>query len=283
MSQKTWQAVLSAGGQVLAEAGVEGATRDARWLLAHALEIAPDRLTLILPDPISPKVLARFDQFVQRRCGREPVSHILGAREFYGRRFMVSADVLDPRPESEMLVEVALEDKPSRVLDLGTGSACLLLSILAECPNAAGVGSDLSEAALAVAIRNSERMGLTGRAAFVRSDWFGSIGDRFDLIIVNPPYIAASEMADLQPEVRDHEPRMALTDEGDGLGAYRMITAEVMKYLNTGGRLVVEIGPTQGDAVVAMFEAAGLHDVEVRSDLNGRDRVVLGAQACTNT
>ncbi|WP_116131944.1 peptide chain release factor N(5)-glutamine methyltransferase [Tropicimonas sp. IMCC34043] len=255
----------------LRAAGIETPERDARRLLAFSQGIAADRLSLHLPDPLTrPEAL---ETALAAREARRPVSQIVGQRLFWGRQFRVTADVLDPRPETEELVAAALEAPFSRVLDLGTGSGCLLLSLLGERPSATGLGVDLSAKALAVAEENSATLGI--KADFCVSDWFSTVSGSFDLIVSNPPYIAAHEMPGLDPEPRLWEPRMALTDEGDGLGAYRAIAAGAMAHLAPGGRLLVEIGPTQGAAVAALLAAQGLDIRGVRADLDGRDRVVL--------
>lgn len=274
----TWAQVLRRSVRELSDAGVPGAMRDARLLLALTLGVARDRVTLILPDPAQPGDIAKFKALITRRCGREPVSHILGAREFYGREFAVSADVLDPRPDTETLIDVALKGAFSRVLDLGTGSGCILLTLLAENPDAVGLGSDISEPALNMARQNTENLGLSGRCRLVCSDWFGDVKGQFDLIVSNPPYITANEMATLEPEVLRFEPHMALSPGGDGLDAYRAITGGVMGHLASGGRLLVEIGPAQGQAVMALFHNAGLQNVKTIPDIDGRDRVVIGSR-----
>lgn len=217
-----------------------------------------------------------FDGLVARRAAREPLSHLLGYRDFYKHRFEVSSDVLDPRPDTETLVEVALGTTFDRVLDLGTGSGCILLSLLAERRAALGVGTDLSDAALSVAARNAEKLGVGNQVSFIVSDWFAEVDSTFDLIVSNPPYIAVDEMGCLQPEVRDHEPRMALTDEGDGLACYRTIIVDAPAYLKMGGHLMVEIGPTQAGAVKVMMDTGGFAKIRTIQDLDGRDRVVSG-------
>ncbi|WP_233192669.1 peptide chain release factor N(5)-glutamine methyltransferase [Acidimangrovimonas sediminis] len=259
----------------LAEVGVDDPARDARRLLAHAMDIAPDRLTLHLPDPLSPQSAARFDLLLEARSARQPVSQILGLRAFWGRDFRVTSDVLDPRPETETLVAEALSSRFARVLDLGTGSGAILLTLLAEMPGATGLGTDLSDPALAVARDNAERLGLAERAAFRRADWFDGIEGAFDLIVSNPPYISDAEMDDLAPEVREWEPWLALTPGGDGLDPYRRIARDAPRALAPGGRLIVEIGPSQGEAVAGLFSNAGLGPVTIRPDFDGRDRVVM--------
>lgn len=263
---------LAHASRRLDAAGIPDAGRDARRLLAHVLGVAQDRLSIDMPTDLG-EAASAFEAAVTRRAAREPLSHITGARLFWGRRFAVTADVLDPRPETEALVAEALQGPFSRVLDLGTGTGCLLLTLLAERPQAQGVGVDLSREALKVAGANRAALGLDDRAELLASDWFAEVTGRFDLIVSNPPYITDAEMAELSPEVL-HEPRMALTPGGDGLASYRVIAAGAGGYLAPGGRLMVEIGWQQGDAVAGLFRAAGLEDVAVHPDMDGRDRVV---------
>lgn len=267
------EALRAAVGRLRA-AGVEDAPGDARRLLAHALGVAPDRVTILLPDALAPAAAAAFDAAVAARARRQPVAQITGRRAFFGHEFRVTPDTLDPRPETEILVAAALERPFGSILDLGTGTGCILLSCLAAMPAASGIGTDRSEAALAVARANAADLGLAGRARLVRSDWFAGVPGRFDLIVSNPPYIAEAEIADLAPEVRDWEPRAALTPGGDGLDAYRAIAAGARARLVPGGRILLEIGPTQGPAVRDLLRAAGLDGVAIRRDLDGRDRVV---------
>ena len=297
------------GAEALAQAvadlrAIDGGARDARVLLAHALGMDRTRLTLVLADPMTPAQQATFAGMIARRAGNMPVSHIIGSREFYGRRFIVTADVLDPRPETETLIAAALEVPFTRVLDLGTGSGCILLTLLAEQAGATGLGTDHSNRALEVARDNAQALGLEQRCTFHWGDWYDGVprpeindgrevrddervgGDgpktralpvvpQFDLIVANPPYIALDEMDGLAPDL-SFEPRAALTDGADGLDAYRAICAGVGQHLLAQGWMVVEIGPTQGRAVADMMRAAGMESVEIRADLDGRDRVVLG-------
>lgn len=261
----------------LAAAGIPDAPRDARALLAHAAGIAPDRLTLHLHDLLSPAASAAFEAAITRRTQREPVSHITGTRLFWGRSFRVTPDTLDPRPETELLVAEALKEPFTKLLDLGTGTGCILLSCLAGMPIATGTGTDIHPPTLAVAQDNAAALGLGSRARFQLSDWFGAVTGRFDLIVSNPPYIAEDEMPALSPEVM-HEPRRALTPGGDGLDAYRAIARGAPARLMPGGRLLVEIGPTQGAAVSALFAAQGFAAIRILPDLDGRDRVVAAVK-----
>jgi release factor glutamine methyltransferase len=267
---------LRAAIPLLTAAGVPDAPRDGRLLLAHAMGIAADRLTLHSAEILSPDAARAFDAAVTARRARQPVSQITGQRMFWGRSFRVTPDVLDPRPETEGLIAEALSQPFARMLDLGTGSGCVLLSCLMDIPVATGLGTDLSPKALDVARHNAQQLGLASRATFILSDWFQRVEGHFDLIVSNPPYIAQCEMSVLAPEVRDWEPHLALTPGGDGLDAYRAITRGARARLSLGGRLVVEIGPAQGAAVAAMFLAAGFDRVRVLPDMDGRDRVVSG-------
>lgn len=252
---------------------------DARRLMAHALGVAPGRVTLLAQEALDPDAEARFDSAVTAREARQPVAQIVGRRSFWGRDFLVTPEVLDPRPETETLVGAALAEPFVRVLDLGTGTGCLLLSLLAERPDATGLGIDISEEALAVARRNATALGLAGRATFRRGNWTEGVTGRFDLIVSNPPYIAEGELAGLAPEVRHWEPVIALSPGGDGLGAYRAILAGIPGLLAPRGRVMVEIGPTQAPEVGALMSGAGLAPAQLLHDLDGRPRVLVARLA----
>lgn len=231
--------------------------------------------------PLSPEAQARLDGFVSRRERREPVSQILGRKGFWTLMLNVGAGVLTPRPETETILDAVLPRFPANraftVLDLGVGSGALLLAILAERPAARGLGVDVSEAALAVARDNAAQLGLGGRAALLRGDWTFGLGDAgFDLVVANPPYIPSGEIAGLAPEVRDHDPRLALDGGPDGLDAYRTLAPEILRVLKPGGTFAVEFGIGQRPAVEALFRAAGAQELTVQPDLGGRDRVILG-------
>lgn len=259
----------------LTAAGIADAPRDARLLLAHAAGIGADRLTLHLDDPFGPEPEAALARMLLARAARQPIAQIIGKRLFWGRYFRVTPDVLDPRPETETLVAAALEVAFASVLDLGTGSGCILLTLLAERPGARGLGVDLSAAALDVARSNAAALGLADRAAFRQGDWGAGLSGRFDLIVSNPPYIPAADLAGLAPEVRDWEPRMALTPGDDGLQAYRAIAAAAPGLLAPGGTLMVEFGAGQAPEVEAILAAAGGQDVTTRADMDGRARAAV--------
>lgn len=219
----------------------------------------------------------------QRRGAGEPMSHILGKRAFWRHEFRVTRDVLDPRPDTETLVEAALEAPFTRVLDLGTGSGCILISLLDERPGASGQGVDLSEPALAIARENATRIGVSDRATFVQSDWFDAVQGRFDLVVSNPPYIDADSYATLDPSVRRFEPKLALSPGGDGLAAYRVLASQAADYLLPDGRLILEIGWDQAESVPAVLEAHGWGEMVVRRDLNGHPRVILAQRRAKST
>jgi release factor glutamine methyltransferase len=259
----------------LAAAGVPDAPQDVAVLLAHVLGC--DRAGLALRSPqeaLTAAQIVQFDQALAARAARKPVSHITGTRLFWGRSFTVTPDVLDPRPETETLIAAALAVPFASVLDLGTGSGCILTSLLAERPMAQGMGVDLSAAALAIATANQQRLLPDAQVIWAQGSWFEPVQRKFDLIVSNPPYIAADEMDALSPEVRNWEPHMALTPGGDGLDPYRVIAAGAAAHMTAGGWLMMEIGPTQGAAVTAFCAAAGLSRIACLRDLDGRDRVV---------
>jgi release factor glutamine methyltransferase len=209
------------------------------------------------------------------------VSQIIGRRAFWTLNLKVTGDVLTPRPETERLLDVVLAlipaDRAFSVLDLGVGSGAILLAILAERPNASGLGVELSEAALEVARENAAELGLADRATLTLGDWTNGLADAsFDLVVANPPYIPTDEIAALEPEVRDHEPRLALDGGPDGLDAYRQLAPQILRVLEAGGFFAVEIGPGQGGAVTTLFAAAGAERLATHPDLGGRERVVAG-------
>ncbi len=264
--------------QRLAAAGIEHPARDARLLMAHALGIEPIDVIVRETDNVDPIGLGAFEQAVQRRLAHEPVSRIRGWREFFGRRFIVTPDVLDPRPETELLVEQGLKRLPhnGRVLDLGTGSGCILLSILAERKDAAGVALDMSVEALDVARRNAAALGVADRASFLQGGWDRDLPGPFDIALSNPPYIPAADVPGLALDVRGHDPHIALTPGGDGLDAYRAILAAMPRWLRPGGAIGFEFGIGQPGAVVALMSNAGLEEVEVFDDLAGIARAAFG-------
>lgn len=281
MTAPTGKQLCLAAQQRLENAGIADAGRDATALFLHVLRqelgdgVQRHHLASHLSEPAPLAVADGFERAVAARESRQPVSQIIGRRDFWNHSFRVTRDTLDPRPDTETLVEAVLEARFRRVLDLGTGTGAILISLLAERPEAEGVGTDISSAALKVAQQNADRIGV--RARFLLSDWFAQVEGAFDLIVSNPPYIALSEMDALDPEVRLWEPHQALTDGGDGLAAYRAIASGARAHLTPGGRLAVEIGPGQAADVSAIFRDAGFPHVNLRRDLDGRDRVILAS------
>lgn len=269
------QAALAAAVEGLAAAGVPNPARDARILMAGALGVPLAGLAPLQREPLPAAPAEVFAGYVAARRGRRPVAQILGRREFWGRSFEVTPDVLDPRPETEALVALALQaPAPARLLDLGLGSGAILVTLLAEWPQARGIGTDLSAAALDVAARNASRHGVANRAELRRADWTEGLVGPFDLIVCNPPYIPASDVEALAPEVRDWEPRLGLTPGPRGLEAYERIAAALLPLLDPCGRGLFEIGAGQGEPVAALFRGAGFGAVALHPDLEGRDRVV---------
>ena len=278
MSAPTAAQAMAAAASRLRAAGVPDPARDARLLLAHAASVDAARVTLIAPEEIAPEIAERFENLVALRAVRVPVSQLVGARAFYGRDFKISREVLDPRPETETLVDLALGKPFKRVLDLGVGSGAILVTLLAERPEATGLGVDISENACLQASANAVLHEVGARADIQVSDWFAAVEGRFDLIVANPPYLAVEEMQDVAPELSQHEPRIALTDEGDGLSAYRIIADKAPRYLTPEGRVLVEIGWQQGAVVRRIFENAGWARVTLAQDLDGRPRVVSASK-----
>ena len=278
---KTLVSAWTGAKRRLESAGVESPVIDARLLVEAA---AGATRADIIADPhraLTDEQSAELERFLDRRARREPVSQILGVKGFWKIMLRVTAGVLTPRPETETILDVVLAEFPPgrrfRVLDLGVGSGAIVLAILAERPAAVGLGVDVSEEALAVARENAANLGLAGRVALMRGDWTAGLGDdSFDLVVSNPPYIRSGEIVALAPEVRDHEPRLALDGGEDGLDAYRRLAVEIPRVLVPGGRFAVEIGSDQGADVAALFAAAGVEAVRVVRDLSDRDRVVTG-------
>jgi release factor glutamine methyltransferase len=269
--------------QRLEAAGLAGPVIDARLLVEAAADASRVDIVTDPYRPLTPAQEQTLEDYLERRVRREPVSHILGRRGFWKIMLRVTPDVLTPRPDTETVVDEALrafgERQAFTVLDLGVGSGAILLAILAERPAARGLGVDVSEEALAVARDNAAGLGLAGRCAFLRGDWtFGLADEGFDLVVSNPPYIATAVLEELEPEVRDHEPRLALDGGPDGLAAYRILAPEILRVLRPGGRFAVEIGYDQSGPVEALFREAGAAEVRTLKDLANRDRVVAGAK-----
>lgn len=272
--------LLKDGAARLAKVGIDGAAREVRLLLQAAAGI-PISTQIAFPErAIAADAAARFDELVERRARREPMAHILGQREFWSLAFKVTADTLDPRPDSETLVQAVLVQVPGRsaalrLADFGTGTGCLLLSLLHELPNAIGLGVDVSAAALAVATENAGALGLSARASFRCGNWGDGLEAGFDIVVSNPPYIPSGDIATLQPEVASFEPRLALDGGSDGLDAYRRLGPATVRLLAPGGLAAFEIGLAQGDSVRGIMAAAGLRHIATARDLAAVERCVL--------
>ena len=265
---------------LLAGGGIKEARREARLVVAAALELDPAAVMGWPERPLSPEEAARVVALARRRRAGEPLSRLVGRREFWSLSFALSAQTLDPRPDSETVVEAALGELADRsaalrILDLGTGSGCLLLALLSELPRATGIGVDRSPEAAATARRNAEALGLSARASFIAGDWGEALDARFDLVVSNPPYIPTAAIEALSPEVREHDPRLALDGGPDGLAAYRRIALGLPFWLSHGGTAVLELGEGQAPAVAAIMAEAGLRLAGARRDLAGIERCVL--------
>lgn len=267
----------------LKAAGIDQPSIDARLMLEVAADVSR---TEIVTDPyreLSAEQEATLEDYLSRRARREPVSHIIGRKGFWKILLQVNKNVLTPRPETEVIVDEVLKAFPEamhfNMLDLGVGSGTILLAVLAERPAAKGLGVDASAEALAVARDNAASLDLNTRAAFLHGDWTAGLGDAtFDLVVSNPPYIPTADIDTLEPEVRDHEPRLALDGGADGLDAYRLLAPEILRVLKPGGMFAVEIGFDQSKAVEALFHQAGGQEVRTVKDLSTHDRVVTGVK-----
>lgn len=273
------QLLLSAKIQ-LREAGIASANLDAELLLAFVLGESREYLLRHYDQLLAVEQQAQFKQLLRRRISREPMAQLLGKREFYGRDFVVTKDTLDPRPDSETLVEALFQHLPNRnvalnILDVGVGTGCLLLTLLSEYQNATGVGTDISEAALAVATQNGEILGVGKRVNWKLQDGAIPLEASFDLIISNPPYIPAGEIAGLEKEVAQYEPKLALDGGADGLDCYRSYAPAVVNMLKPNGLVVFEIGQGQEAEVISIYENAGLKHVKNHSDLAGIVRALV--------
>lgn len=264
----------------LQSAGIASARLDAHLLLAHVLQCSREALLLNAP-ALTPQQHAAFEARLARRLLREPLSHITRTREFYGHVFTVTKDVLDPRPDSETLIETCIRLLPNpppatTVLDIGTGSGCLLLTLLMEWPQATGIGVDISPAALTIAKENAEKLGLSARCVWKEMDLAAlTIAGPIDLIISNPPYIPSAEIPTLMPEVARFEPRLALDGGKDGLDCYRKLAKQVHGLLAPAGAVVLEFGSTQADDIAGIMRGNGLRVEAIVSDLAGHPRCMV--------
>ena len=280
----SYDALLRDAAVALTAAGIDNVRFEARLLLAHAAGVGIEWLVAHGGDPAPPAVAEALRDLTARRIRREPMAYILGEREFWGLPFKVSPAVLVPRPDSETLIEAALalmpdRTAPWRILDLGVGSGCLLLTLLHEFPNARGVGMDASAAALAVTEANAEALGVASRVRLVEGDWrqpgwAEGLGGPFDLLVSNPPYVETAAIAGLMPDVARFEPHLALDGGGDGFAAYRVIAAAAPRLVVPGGRVLVEAGEGQAPGISALLSTAGFVPGRPWKDLGGIDRII---------
>jgi release factor glutamine methyltransferase len=269
--------------QRLRDRGLDTPDLDARILVGHALGL--DRTALLLAGErrLAATEIARIETLAARRLRREPIARITSTKEFWGLPLRITPAVLVPRPQTETVVEEALaavdrtgpRARALRVADLGVGSGALLIALLAELPNARAIGTDRDPAALALARENAHRLGVAARAAFVACDFGAAVAPGCDLVVTNPPYIRTDEIAELEPDVREFDPRGAIDGGSDGLAAYRVIAIHARHILTSGAHLIAEIGIGQGDAVAAIFAAAGFGGISIVPDLAGVSRVVV--------
>ncbi|GMU00147.1 peptide chain release factor N(5)-glutamine methyltransferase [Corallococcus caeni] len=263
--------------------GVDAPRLTTEILLAHVLKTGRVRLYVDLDRPLSKDELAAFKALIERRMAGEPTNYLTGAKEFYNRPFKVDARVLIPRPETELLVEAVLhsvpKDAPSRVLDVCTGSGCIAISVAAERPQATVLATDLSKDACALARENAQALGVAERVSVLEGDLFAPLppGETFRVVVSNPPYIDSGDIAGLSAEVR-REPRLALDGGPDGLTALRRVIQGARRVLEPGGLLALEMGETQGSAVLELLRAAGYVDARVEKDLERRERMAFGTQ-----
>jgi len=284
LSAPTWRKALRAGAARLRDAGLsDEAEGDARRLLESAGGLEAASLMARLNEAIPEPEAARFDALIARRAQREPLSHIVGSVGFWTLDLIVTRDVLTPRADTETVVEAALaavsdRNGPLEILDIATGSGAIALALLSELPNARAVATDICAAALAVARDNAAHNRLADRITFIETRWADGVDSRFDLIVCNPPYIASAVIGTLEPEVKDHEPRLALDGGPDGLAPYPHLFAEARRLLNPGGTAVFEIGFDQGETALSLARANGVQDAALRRDLGGRDRALVFRQ-----
>lgn len=278
----TFRAALAEARAMLGRAGVPNAGLDARLLMSDAAGIATAALIAREGEELPDLAEAAFQSHLNRRLAGAPVARILGEKEFWGLPFRVSEATLVPRPETEILVEIVLGYARSRtnaaigICDLGTGTGAILVALLSELPWARGAAVDISQAALEIARNNAERLGVLTRISFHHADFGNAPDGPFDVVVSNPPYVRSGAIAGLQPEVREHDPRVALDGGPDGLGAYRSILARAPSILKEDGLLALEVGHDQGAAVAALCRAVGFGGVAVSPDLAGTDRMVSG-------
>ena len=263
----------------LSKSGIEGAARDARILTAFALEIPISELSLKINEQVSGKITSKLEKLILRRINREPISKILGRRDFWGRTFSINENVLDPRGDTETLIDFVIEKPVKSVLELGTGSGAIAITLACEWKEVHVTAVDISEDALLLAKLNAEKFNVQNQIHFLKSDWFDNVKGLFDLIISNPPYIGLAEQDELSAEVIKYDPEIALFAGRDGLDAYRRIIPSLSKFLKSDGFVALETGASQGVQVKNMMNAVGFIDAKIVKDLSGKDRLVAAKLA----
>ena len=258
----------------LSRSGIEGAARDARILTAYAFEIPISELSLKLDELVSEQIISELEKFILRRINREPISKILGKREFWGRSFSISENVLDPRADTETLIDFVIEKPVKSVLELGTGSGAIAVTLACEWKEVHLTAVDISEDAISMAKINAEKFNVQNKIHFLKSDWFESVRGSFDLIISNPPYIGLVEQGEIAAEVIKYDPEVALFAGRDGLEAYKRIIPKLANFLNPDGLVVLETGASQSNEVKKMMNEVGFIDAKIVKDLSGKDRLV---------
>ena len=258
----------------LSKSGIEGASRDARILTAFAFEIPISELSLKMNEQVSEKIIAKLEKLILRRIDREPISKILGRREFWGRSFSINENVLDPRSDTETLIDFVIEKPVKSVLELGTGSGAIAITLACEWKEVHITATDISEDALSLAKINAEKFNVQNKIHFLKSDWFETVKGTFDLIISNPPYIGLIERDEISNEVKKYDPEISLFAGPDGFDAYKTIIPNLKKFLNPDGFVVLETGAFQSNRVKNLMNAVGLIDTKIVKDLSGKDRLI---------
>ena len=269
------QRVLADTALKLSHSGIESAARDARILTAHALEVPISDLSLKINDKVSAEMIFELEKLMLRRINREPISKILGRRDFWGRTFSINKNVLDPRGDTETLIDYVIEKPVRSVLELGTGSGVIAVTLACEWREVNVTATDISEDALVLAEINAAKFNVENKIQFVKSDWFNNVEGMYDLIISNPPYIGLIEQDKISTEVAKYDPKIALFAGYDGFDAYKSIIPKLTKFLNPDGIVVLEIGASQSKQVKNILNSSGFFDVDVVKDLFGKDRAIV--------
>ena len=273
------QRVLADTAFKLSHSGIESAARDARVLTAYALEVPISDLSLKINDKVSANIISKLEKLILRRINREPISKILGRREFWGRTFSINKNVLDPRGDTETLIDYVIEKPVKTVLELGTGSGVIAVTLACAWKEVQVTAVDISEDALLLAQINAEKFNVENKIQFLKSDWFENVEGIFDMIISNPPYIGWVEQDKISAEVKKYDPEIALFAGYDGFDAYKKIIPSLSKFLNKDGLVVLEIGASQSSQVKDIMNSSGFFDVEILKDLSGKERAVAAKLA----